>query len=79
MPDHQWPYYKIHTSCFTYKQSAYYDGLEKEARVVWQPLVNLLGTHTYKFINLRTSGLRNWALALNYVSWGTTQNSIRGN
>ena len=27
MPDHQWVYYKIHTSWFYYKLSAYYDGL----------------------------------------------------
>ena len=27
MPDHQWPYYKIHTSWFYYKLSANYDGL----------------------------------------------------
>ena len=32
--------------------------LEKEARVAWQLLVNPLGTHTYKFNNLRTSGPR---------------------
>ena len=32
--------------------------LEKEARVAGRPLVNLLGTRTYKHINLRASGLR---------------------
>ena len=29
--------------------------LEKEARVAWQPLVNLLGTHTYKYKSFRSS------------------------
>ena len=40
--------------------------LEKEARVAWQPLVNLLGTHTYKFNNLGALVLDR-PMALNYA------------
>ena len=37
--------------------------LEKKARVAWQSLVNLLGTHTYKLISFRTVGPIHWAMA----------------
>ena len=40
------------------KKIKYIEQLEKEARVAGRPLVNLLGTNTYKHINLRASGPR---------------------
>ena len=36
----------------------FYIRLEKEARVAGQPVVNLLGTRTYKHNHLRASGPR---------------------
>ena len=47
--------------------------LEKEARVAWQPLLNLLGTHTYKLISFWTVGPIHWAMASIFAPWGTTQ------
>ena len=32
-----------------------YFTLEKEARFAWQPLVNLLGAHTYKLDSFKSS------------------------
>ena len=43
--------------------------LEKEARVAWQPLVNLLGTRTYKLISFRAAGSIHRARASNYAPW----------
>ena len=58
MPDHQWPYYKIHTSWFYYKLSANYDGLTNVVKEKSKQECNRISLKCHLFLSLQPLALK---------------------